>query len=147
RSSLRLTAMRSAITNLSWRRERNGWLLIAGRRRFGRVVPAKHSGMWQSTRSDGQPSDIANLSWAKNAVLVAAELELQFEDRQRRAIDPQNARKKGGVLRPQPRPSRQRHRTGIRCPRCVRVLARLTSDKRFHCRTCAGSATRERCHE
>ena len=89
---------RSAITNLSWRRERNGWLLIAGRRRFGRVVPAKHSGMWQSTRGDGQPSDIANLSWAKNAVLAAAELELQFEDRQRRAIDPPKSPEKQGVF-------------------------------------------------
>ena len=87
-----------AITNLSWRRERNGWLLVAGRRRFGRVVPAKHSGMWQSTRSDGQPSDIANLSWTKNAVLAAAELELQFEDRQRRAIDPKKCPGKGGCF-------------------------------------------------
>ena len=89
---------RSAITNLSWRHERNGWLLVAGRRRFGRVVPAKHSGMWQSTRADGQPSDIANLSWSKNAVLAAAELELQFEDRQRRAIDPPKCPEKEGVF-------------------------------------------------
>jgi hypothetical protein len=89
---------RSAITNLSWRRERNGWLLVAGRRRFGRVVPAKHSGMWQSTRIDGQSSDIANLSWAKNAVLAAAELELEFEDRQRRASDPPKCPERGGCF-------------------------------------------------
>jgi hypothetical protein len=90
--------MNEPITNLSWRRERNGWLLVAGRRRFGRVVPAKTSGMWLSTRSDGQLSDISNLSWAKNAVLAAAELELHFEDRQRRAIDPPKCPEKGGCF-------------------------------------------------
>ena len=76
-----------AITNLSWRRERDGWLLVAGRRRFGRVVSdAKHSGMWRSVKSGGQLSDLSNLSWAKNAVLIAAERELDFEDHN--AIDP-----------------------------------------------------------
>ena len=97
---------RSAITNLSWRRERNGWLLVAGRRRFGRVVPAKHSGMWQSTRSDGQPSDIANLSWAKNAVLVAAERELEFEHRSRPANDPPKWPEKQGVFNGSAPPAR-----------------------------------------
>jgi hypothetical protein len=32
---------------------------------------------------DGRPSDIANLSWAKNAVLVMAEREMEWEDRHR----------------------------------------------------------------
>jgi len=94
---------RSATTDLTWRRDGAGWVLLNKRRRMGRVVPA-HSGMWQSTRSDGQPSDIANLSWAKNAVLVAAERELEFEHRSWPANDPQNARKSRGFLMAQPRP-------------------------------------------
>src|SRR5262245_23007076 len=38
-------------------------------------------------------SDMANLSWAKNAVLIAAERELDYE----RAIDPSKCPVKGGV--------------------------------------------------
>ena len=89
----------ATITNLKWRRERNSWVLVAGRRHFGRVVPdAKHPGIWRSTRSDGRPSDIANLSHAKNAVLVAAERELEWEDRHRRAIDPPKCPENGGCF-------------------------------------------------
>jgi hypothetical protein len=84
-------------TLLTWRRDGAGWLLLAGRRRFGRVVPdPNHAGMWRSTRADGRLSDRANLAWAKNAVLVAAERELEFEDRQRRAIDPLKCPEKRG---------------------------------------------------
>ena len=71
---------------LAWRRGDGGWLLLAGRRRFGRVVPdSNHPGMWRSIKSRGELSDIANLTWAKNAVLAGAERELDFE---RYAIDP-----------------------------------------------------------
>jgi hypothetical protein len=67
---------------LIWKRDGEGWLLLAGRRRFGRVVPdAKWPGMWRSTLSGGRLSDMANLSWAKNALLVAAERELEYEAR------------------------------------------------------------------
>src|SRR5215831_10462522 len=67
---------------LTWRRDGAGWVLLAGRRRFGRVVPdIKYPGMWRSTLSGGRLSDMANLAWAKNAVLVAAERELEWEDR------------------------------------------------------------------
>jgi hypothetical protein len=31
--------------------------------------------------ADGRPSDLANISWAKNAVLGAAERELEWEAR------------------------------------------------------------------
>jgi hypothetical protein len=51
--------------------------------------------MWRSTKPDGSLSDIANLS-AKNALLIAAERELEFEDRQRCAIDPPNCSEKVG---------------------------------------------------
>ena len=85
---------------LAWRRDGTGWLLLAGRRRFGRVVPdSKYPGMWLSVKAGGQLSDMSNLSWAKNAVLVAAERELEFEERQRRATDPQKCPEKWGVFR------------------------------------------------
>jgi hypothetical protein len=55
---------------------------MCGRRRFGRVYPdTKHPGMWRSTLPNGQPSDMANLSWAKSAVLIMAERELEYEAR------------------------------------------------------------------
>ena len=96
---------RSATTDLTWRRDGAGWVLLNKRRRMGRVVPA-HCGMWQSTRSDGQPSDIANLSWAKNAVLVAAERELEFEHRSRPANDPPKWPEKQGVFNGSAPPAR-----------------------------------------
>jgi len=37
--------------------------------------------MWRSTLSGGRLSDMANMSWTKNAVLVAAERELEYETR------------------------------------------------------------------
>jgi hypothetical protein len=82
--------------NFAWRRDGDGWLLLNGRRRFGRVVPdTRRPGMWRSLKSQGQISESANLSWAKNAVLVAAERELAFE---RRAIDPSKCQEKRGVF-------------------------------------------------
>jgi hypothetical protein len=86
--------------DLTWRRDGSGWLLLAGRKRFGRVVPdPNHPGMWRSLKSRAKLSDIANLSWAKNALLIAAERELEFEDRRRRAIDPSKCSEKRGVFR------------------------------------------------
>jgi hypothetical protein len=97
------------IPGLAWRRDRDGtWTLCAGRRRFGRVVPdGKHAGMWCSIRTDGRYSDMANLSHAKNAVLVVAERELAFEDRRRRATDPSNCPEKRGVFSGTASPMRQ----------------------------------------
>jgi hypothetical protein len=90
---------------LAWRRDGNGWLLLAGRRRYGRVVPdPDHAGMWRSVKSGERLSDTANLSWSKNAVLVAAERELEFEDQQRRAIDPSNCPERGVILAARGRP-------------------------------------------
>lgn len=84
--------------NFAWRRDSDGWLLLNGRPRFGRVVPnPNHRGMWRSLKSHGQVSESANLSWAKNAVLVAAQRELDFE---RRAIDPSKCQGKRGVFSP-----------------------------------------------
>jgi hypothetical protein len=59
---------------------------------MGCVVPdAKYPGMYRSLLSGGRLSDMANLSWAKDPVLAAAERELEWEARQQPAIDPRNA--------------------------------------------------------
>jgi hypothetical protein len=84
---------------LTWRRAGVDWLLLHKRRRMGRVVPDdEHLGMWRSIKSRDRLSDMANLSWAKNAVLIAAERELEFEARQRRATHPQKSQQIGGVF-------------------------------------------------
>ena len=98
---------------LIWRRDGSDWQLLAGRRRMGRVVPdIQYSGMWRSIKSRGGLSDMANLSHAKNAVLLAAERELEFEDRQRRANDPGKAQQNGGVFE-STAPSVARNRMGV----------------------------------
>ncbi|MFZ2081484.1 MAG: hypothetical protein WAV38_33520 [Xanthobacteraceae bacterium] len=62
---------------LYWVRDGDGWVLKLGKRKLGRVFPdAKHPNMWRSKRADGRPSDMANLSWAKAAVLAVAERDL-----------------------------------------------------------------------
>ena len=84
---------------LIWRRDGADWVLFSGCRRFGRVVPdSKYAGMWRSVLSGGRLSDRANLAWAKNAVLMAAERELEWEDRQRAAIAPPKSKEKRGVF-------------------------------------------------
>jgi hypothetical protein len=85
---------------LFWHRRDGGdWQLLANRRRMGRVVPdTRHPGMWRSLKSRGRLSDMANLSHAKNAVLVAAGRELDFEDRQHRANDLQKSQQNRGVF-------------------------------------------------
>src|SRR5262249_32746139 len=84
---------------LIWRRDRADWVLFSGRRRFGRVVPdSKYAGMWRSGLSGGRLSDRSNLAWAKNAVLMAAERELEWEDRQRAAIAPPKCPEKRAVF-------------------------------------------------
>jgi hypothetical protein len=71
---------------LHWRRDGDDWVLMYGRRCFGRVYPdGKWPGMWRSTLPDGRPSDMANLSWAKNAVLIMAEREMEWEGRPKAA--------------------------------------------------------------
>lgn len=63
--------------SMQWMREGADWVLKLGRRKLGRVFPdSKYPGMWRSRRADGQLSDMANLSWAKAAVLAAAERDI-----------------------------------------------------------------------
>jgi hypothetical protein len=86
--------------SLIWRRDGADWVLFSGRHRFGRVVPdSKYAGVWRSVLSGGRLSDRANLAWAKNAVLMAAERELEWEGRQRAAIVPPNCPEKRGVFK------------------------------------------------
>ena len=66
----------AARSQLKWQRDGNVWILLYRRKRMGRVVPDKdHPGMWRSVKSNGR-SDLANLSWAKDAVLAQAVREL-----------------------------------------------------------------------
>jgi hypothetical protein len=98
---------RSLVRQLTWRRHKTGWWLFAGRRRFGDVVPdSKYPGMWRSPKSNGRMSDIAYLSWAKNAVFEEAIRELEWEDRQRRAITPSKSQQTGPVFESKSSPMR-----------------------------------------
>ncbi len=82
-----------------WKRDGENWILVLRRRRLGRVVPdQKYPGMWRPMRLDGRLGDMANLAWAKNSVLVAAERELEWEERQRSANDPSKCPEKRGVF-------------------------------------------------
>jgi hypothetical protein len=101
-------------SRLGWRRDGTGWLLLADRRRFGRAVPdPDHAGMWRSTLGRGELSDMVNLTRAKNAVLVAAERELEFEDRAPTAIDPSKPQHSGGVFWRSSSLVRQNGRAGV----------------------------------
>ena len=91
--------LRHTCATLTWRRDGTDWVLLAGRRCFGRVVAdSKYPGMWRPTLSGGRLGDMANLAWAKNAVLAAAERELEWEARQRAAITPPKCPERGGVF-------------------------------------------------
>jgi endogenous inhibitor of DNA gyrase (YacG/DUF329 family) len=84
-------------TRFEWRRDGIGWTLFSGRRRVGRVVPdGKHPGMWRSILSAGRLSDMANLSWTRNAVLEVARRELAYELRP--ATTPSKCPETGGVF-------------------------------------------------
>ena len=82
--------------SLKWKPAGTGWRLFDGTRRFGDVVPdANHPGMWRCVLSGGRLSDMANFSWARNAVLEAATRELQYEAR---GNDPLKCPVNGGVF-------------------------------------------------
>jgi hypothetical protein len=84
---------------VTWKPVGNGWQLFVKKRRFGRVVPdSKYPGMWRVKLPSGRLSDMASLSWARNAVLGAAERELEFEARQQAATTPSKSQQIGGVF-------------------------------------------------
>jgi hypothetical protein len=85
--------------SLTWKRAGKGWRLFDGRRRFGEVVPdSNYPGMWRCVLPDGRLSDMANLSWARNATMDAAVRELEFEARHGAATDPLQCPVNGGVF-------------------------------------------------
>ena len=87
---------------LAWKRDGADWVLLHKRRRMGRVAPDhEHGGMYRVVLSRGRLSDMANLSWAKDAALAAAIRELEYEARDKRrhrAINPPKCPVKGGSL-------------------------------------------------
>jgi hypothetical protein len=83
---------------MHWTRDGGDWVLKLGRRKLGRVFPdSQYPGMWRSRRTDGRLSDMANLSWAKNAVLAAAERDI-FSPAAERAFSPPKTQQKRTVL-------------------------------------------------
>jgi len=105
--------------SLRWKQTKHGWRLLKGRRRFGAIVPdGKHVGMWRCVLSDGRLSDMANLSWARNAVVEAAVRELQYEARQAAATDPRKCPENEGVFGSGSALVRQKEKTDPRT-RCI----------------------------
>jgi hypothetical protein len=84
---------------LHWHRIGSGWRLFDGRRRFGEIVPdSTYPNMWRPVLTGGRLGDMANVTWAKHAVLEAAVRELEWEGRRNRATDPSKCPKKRGVF-------------------------------------------------
>jgi hypothetical protein len=80
--------------DLHWQRDGADWVLFNKRRRMGRVIPdGDHRAMYRVALSRGRVSDLANLSWTKDAVTAAAVRELAYE---RRATDLQKAQQNRG---------------------------------------------------
>jgi hypothetical protein len=95
------------VRQLTWRRHGTAWRLFAGRRRYGDVMPdCKYPGMWRSRKSGGRMSGMANLSWAKNALLEEAIRELEWEARHRPAISPSKSQQTGRVFESRSSPMR-----------------------------------------
>jgi hypothetical protein len=80
-------------SKLKWQRDGANWILLYGRRRMGRVVPdVQYPGMFRSVKSQGL-SDMANLSWAKDAVVGAAIREIAWDA----AMTPRKCPEKRGL--------------------------------------------------
>jgi hypothetical protein len=93
----------TARCQLKWTREGDAWILLYRRRRMGRVVADKdHPGMWRSIKVDRVLSDMANLSWSKDAVLAQAAREVAYE----RANTPSKPQQNRGSFRPKSSPMR-----------------------------------------
>jgi hypothetical protein len=89
-----------AIRRLHWRKAGRGWQLYGEHgRKFGKVIPdANIRGMWRTPLSGGRMSDMANLSWARAAVLEAAVRDLEWEARQSAVTTPSNSAGLGPVF-------------------------------------------------
>ena len=64
------------------------WVLLYRRRKMGRVISDKdYPGMYRSILPDGSLSDVANLSWSKDAVLAQAVREVAYDLSCKRPLD------------------------------------------------------------
>jgi hypothetical protein len=85
-------------SRLKWKRDGSDWVLLCGRRWMGRVVPdSDQPGMYRSVKSGGRLSDMASLSWNKDAVLDAAIRDQEWEARHKVARDPSKCPENGGL--------------------------------------------------
>jgi hypothetical protein len=106
--------MKARERHFEWKADGDGWRLFVERRRFGRVVPdSKYAGMWRSVMSGGRLSDMANLSWARHAVMEAACRELAYEARHSAATDPRKSQQCGGVFESTSPPMRSKEAAAI----------------------------------
>jgi hypothetical protein len=88
-----------AANDLTWRKDRDGWLLTAKGRKFGRVVPdSKYPCMWRPVLSGGRLGDMANLSWCKSVTLDTAVRGLEWKVRECRAQAPSKCPENEGVF-------------------------------------------------
>src|SRR5262249_28549026 len=95
----RMTSAADRVIPFRWKRDGDGWRLFVERRQFGRLVPDKeHPGMWRCVMPNGRVSDLANLSWARRAVMESAARVLEWERRQLGATAPREGLAKGGFL-------------------------------------------------
>jgi hypothetical protein len=87
-------------SRLKWQHDGSDWVLWCGRRRMGRVVPdAEQPGMYRSEKAGRRSSNIANLSWTKDAVLAAAIRELEWSARTKAANDPSKSPENEGSFK------------------------------------------------
>jgi hypothetical protein len=85
-------------SRLKWKRDGSDWVLWCGRRRMGCVVADGHQpGLYRSLKTGGGLSDMANLSWTKDAVLGAAIRDLEWETSHKVARDPSKCPENGGL--------------------------------------------------
>ena len=85
-------------SRLKWKHDGSDWVLWCGRRWMGRVVPdSDQPGMYRSVKSGGRLSDMASLSWSKDAVLGAAIRDLEWEAHHKAARDPSKCPENGGL--------------------------------------------------
>jgi hypothetical protein len=113
----------TARSHFKWTREGDGWILFYRRRRMGRVVPDKdHPGMWRSVKIYGILSDVANLSWSKDAVLAQAAREVAYES----ANTPSKPQQNRGSYQPKSSPIRL---NAARLTGCLRSNSRASDGR------------------
>jgi len=67
--------------NLTWVQDGSAWVVRNGRLELARVVPdEKQPGMWRVRCADGRLSDMANITWAKDAAATMALAVLNRSD-------------------------------------------------------------------